>query len=51
MKVNGLKERKMAQDCIYLQMAISTKENSKTEIDKVKAAILGQTRVTIKANG
>lgn len=51
MKENGLKERKMDQGCTFSQMEIFTKDSSKTEIDKGKAATPGQIKATIKDNG
>jgi hypothetical protein len=36
---------------IFLQMAMFTKDNSRMEIGKGKAAILGLTKAIIKVNG
>ena len=50
-KENGLKEKRMVLDSTYLQMAMYTKDNLKTEIDKVKEAIPGLIKVITKVNG
>lgn len=51
MKENGLKEKRMVLGSTYLQMAMYTKDNLKTEIDKVKEAIPGLIKVITKVNG
>jgi len=50
-KVDGDKEKRMVLVCIFLLTAMFTRVNFQMEIDKEKAAILGPTRVIIKASG